>query len=287
MSVVLEIRNPVDLITTYDQIEVQRSTTNTVAGMANITTSLAIDTTTASDLSTGYTSYTDTDGTSGTHYYRFRYKVSLTSTYSAYSDIFLSGSNVIQQRFRRIMRDTNTNKYFFTQDDLDYFEDYAVQSLYPITWIEDYSDSAFVPDGTTEIFNFPVNVTRVSDLDLIDSSGNNLGKLMKWQVRGRKLIFDQAPRSGTIIRAWVEKRFTKLAEVPEIWDGLILNRMRLQAFETFEADRSKYYKYNSVAKPEGGNLPSLDRIISRIETQIRLRENQIKRVRRPQFVSMI
>lgn len=287
MSVVVDIRNPQDLTGSYDQIEIQRNTINSASGMADIKTDLAISLTFASDLSTGYTSYTDPTGVVGTHYYRFRYKNSTSGAVSSYSDIFAAASNVLHTRFRRMMRDTNSNNYFFTADDLDFFLEQAISKLWPITWFETYSTTDFVPDGTTKIFTFPVGVTRVNSIDNVDSQGVTLEQIVNWKVRGRMLIFDQAPASGTIMRVWEEKMFIKLGEIPFIWDSHILNLMRLQAFETLEADRSKYYKYNSIAKPEGGNLPSLDRIITRIETQIKLREAQLRRVRRPAFIKLV
>lgn len=286
MAVVLKIRNPLDLTTTYDQINIERATSNSAGAMASIATT-SIDTTTASDLSSGYTSYTDADGTVGTHYYRFRYKISASATYSSYSDIFLAGGSVLQSRFRRIMRDTNASNYFFTADDLDFFETQAVQRLWPVTWFETYSDSYFTPDGTTEIFNFPVGVTRLNSIEVVDSSGQVTGKKLGYQVRGKILLFDDAPTSGTTLRAWVEKMFLDIAEVPEVWDTHILNLMKLQAYESLEADRSRYYKYNSVAKPEGGNLSNFNGIITRIESQIKLREAQLKRVRRPQSIKLV
>ena len=255
MGVLLEIRNPLDLTTSYNQIEIQRNTVNLVAGMADIKTDLAISSTYATDLSTGYSSYTDTDGTIGTHYYRYRYKNTVTSSTASYSDIFLAGSSELQSRFRRMMRDTNSNNFFFNADDTDFFEIQAVQRLWPITWFETYDDTSFVPDNTTEIFNFPIGVTRISGVDFLDSNGNNLGRLVNWNVRGRMLIFDSAPLTGTVLRIWVEKMFIKLSEVPAIWDSHILNLMMLQAYQMLEGDRSAYYKYSSVIKPDGGSLP--------------------------------
>lgn len=286
MSVQIDVRNPQDLVATYQKILIQRNTVNLVAGMADVAT-IDIDQTNASDLSTGYTSYNDENGEVGVNYYRFRYKSTDGLVLSAWSDIFLAGGNTLFSRFRRMMRDTNSNSYFFEQEDLDFFLEQAIARLWPITWFETYSDSYFVPSGNTKIFNFPVGVTRVNGLEFLDQDSINMGRIINFQIRGKMILFDDSPPTSVIIRAWVEKMFTKLAEVPEIWDSHLLNIMRLQAFETFEADRSKYYKYNSVAKPEGGNLPSLDRIVTRIEAQISKRENQLRRTRKPASIKLI
>jgi len=286
MSVKLELRNPDDLTSTYNQIEIQRNTANSETGMADIKTDLSIDTSTASDLSTGYSTYTDTDGTEGTHYYRFRYKTSASGVVSSYSDIFPAGGSVFHTRFRRRMRDTNSNDYFFTDDDIEIFLDEIVTELYPMTYTETYLDSMIDPDGSTKIFTFATGVTRITDIELINSSGENQGSIKGWKVRNRYILFDQAPSDGDTIRSWVEKRFLKVAEIPEEWDGYILNKMRLKAYETFEADRSRYYKYNSVVKPEGGSLPSLDKVITRIEIQILKREKQMRRTRKPAEINL-
>lgn len=286
MAVVLEPRNPSDLTTTYNQIEIERGTISDGSDMANITT-VNIDTTTASDLSTGYTGYTDSSGTEGTHYYRFRYKQSSGGAVSSYSDIFLAGGSVLQARFRRLMRDVNANNYYFSNDDLKFFEEQAIEDLWPMTWTELYLDTFVVGDGATEVFNFPVGVTRVNKVDVLDSNGQNTGKRLNWQVRGKILVFDEAPPSGFTYRVWVEKMFLKLAEVPDVWDLYLLNKMRLQAYETFEGDRTKYYKYTSVAQPEGGNLPSIGNIIARIEKQLQIRENKLRRVRRAQDIHLV
>lgn len=286
MAIKLELRNPDDLVSTYDQIEIQRSITNTTAGMADISTNTAISSTYASDLSTGYTTYTDDDGVEGTHYYRFRYKNAASVAVSSYSDIFPAGGSVFHTRFRRRMRDTNSNNYFFTDDDIEIFMTEVVEELYPITWIETYLDNMITPDGTTEAFVFATGVTRVNDIELIDSSGNNQGSIKGWQLRGRYVIFDTAPDSGNTIRVWVEKKFTKAAEIPEQWDGYVIHKLMLKGYETLEADRSRYYKYTSVSKPEGGNLPSLDKIITRLEIQLQRQERLLRRVRKPADINL-
>ncbi|MCK9370697.1 hypothetical protein M0R04_12375 [Candidatus Dojkabacteria bacterium] len=287
MAVIIDCRNPQDLVTTYDSIHIQSATAAAFTSPTDVVLAQAIDQTTASDLSTGYTSYTDANGTVGTTYYRFRYKNSSSGVVSSYSEIFLAGGSVLQTRFRRMMKDTNSNNYFYSTDDLDFFEVQAVQRLYPTTWFETYTDTGFVPDNTTEIFNFPIGVTRITGVDFLDSSGNNLGRLVNYNVRGRMLIFDTAPRTGITLRVWTEKMFLKMAEVPEIWDSHLLNIMMLQAYQMLEGNRTLYYKYNSVVSAEGGNLPSIGSIITRLEAQIQRREAQLRRSRKPAFIKLV
>jgi hypothetical protein len=286
MAIKLDLRNPDDLTSTYDIINIQRNTSNSATGMTAIKADLPISSTYASDLSTGYSSYTDDNGVVGTHWYRFRYENSASGIYSSWSDIFAAGGSVFHTRFRRRMRDTNSNDYFFTDDDIDIFLAETIQELYPITWIETYLDSMITPDSSTEVFAFSTGVTRISSIEHINSSGNNQGSVKGWQLRGRYVIFDNAPSSGETYRVWVEKKFLKAAEVPEEWDGYILHKLMIKAYETLEADRARYYKYNSVAKPEGGNMPSLDKIITRLEVQISRAEKLLRRVRKPVEINL-
>lgn len=285
MAVRVEINNPEDRTTTYDQIVIQRSTTNTVAGMATIAT-VSIDLTYSSDLSSGYTAYLDADGDVDTHYYRFQYKLASSGAVSSFSDIFQAGTTVLHTRFRRMMRDVNSNTYFFLNTDIDFFLQESVDGLWPTTWFETYDDSSFVPDGTTEIFSFPNGVTRISGIDILNDQGEKITSASGWSVRNRTLLFDNPIASGYTIRAWVEKKFTKLSECPSVWHAHILNKMRLRAYEMLEADRTTYYKYTTVTSPEGGNLPSIDKVITRLENQIRLREGQLKRVRKPTSIKL-
>src|SRR3990167_6899403 len=202
MAVNVAIQNPEDRTSTYDQIVIQRSTSNTVAGMSDLTT-VSIDLTNSSDLSTGATSYVDSGGDIDTHYYRFQFKNSGSAAVSSYSDIFQAGTTVLHTRFRRMMRDTNSNNYFYLNTDIDFFLQEAVDTLWPITWFETYDDTSFVPNGTTEIFNFPNSVSRINDLDLLNSSGETVTGMSGWRIRNRTVLFFFPPPSRFSIPALV------------------------------------------------------------------------------------
>lgn len=285
MSVRVEIANPEDRISTYDQIVIQRATSNSAAAMSDLAT-VSIDLSYSSDLSSGYTAYLDSGGDVDTNYYRFQYKLASSGAVSSYSDIFQAGTTVLHTRFRRMMRDTNSATYFFLNTDIDFFLQESVDGLWPITWFETYDDSSFVPDGTTEIFSFPNGVTRISGIDILNDQGETITAASGYTIRNRTLIFNNPIASGYTIRAWVEKKFTKLSECPSVWYSHILNKMRLRAYEMLESDRSNYYKYTTIVSPEGGNLPSIDKVITRIENQIRLREAQLRRVRKPTSIKL-
>lgn len=282
MADIIDIRNPKDLTNTYDQIEIQGSANSDMSSPTTLTSSLVIDTATASDLSMGFTSYT---AATAFAYYRWRYKNSGSGAVSTWSDIFASGTTVMHTRFRRKMRDTNSANYYFTNEDIDNYLVGAIGRLFPHTYNE-VIDESLTTLAATEKYNFPIGVNRVNDLELVDSSGQVYSRPRNWKVRARQIIFDNTPPTSYTMRLYADKMFQKLAEIPEFLDDLVLDFMRLQAYEDFEADRSKYHRYTTVVNPEGGNMPSIGRIIERLELTTQRRMNALRRVRRPAEIKL-
>lgn len=282
-ATIIDVRNPKDLTATYDQIEIRGSADSAMASPTTLTSNLAIDTTKASDLSTGYTSYTDATGYA---YYQFRYKASGSGAVSAWSDIYAANTTVMHSRFRRKMRDTNAQNYFFTNDDISSFLQNSIYKLFPHTYNE-VIDESLSPAASTFKYSFPSGIQRVNDIEYIDSQGNVAGKPNGWSIRAKQIIFDFPPLTGYTFRLYADKMFQKLAEIPEFLDDLILDLMRLQAYEDMEADRTKYYRYTTVTQPEGGNIPSISRVIDRLSISTERRLNSLRRVRRASDIRLV
>lgn len=282
MALVVEARNPDDGTTTYDQVEFHRATAS--GGTFTLQSTVTIDTTTITDLSPGYTAWTDSSGTTSL-YYKARWKASSSGAVSSLSDEFQGGTTILDTRFRRMMRDTNSANYFFTNDDVANFRKDAIFSLWPGSWHEAIDESLTSSD-TTEKYNIPAGVTRINKMQLIDSDGRIIATPKDYELVGRQIIFGVGLSNGYTIRLWVEKMFLKAAEVPETFDSYLLDFMMLQAYRVFEADRSKYFRYNTVAKPEGGNLPSIFNTIKRLEESTNRRLNALRRTRKPSEIGM-
>lgn len=276
MAILIELRNPPDLDATFDQLEIERAT-ELGGSYANVTTE-DISVTNETDISPGYTSYDDSAGDAD-KYYRARFTHSVSGIDSPYTEEFRGGFDVLDALFRRRMRDTNSNKYFFTDNDVQQLRINAIGSLWPAVWIETY-DESLTTDGTTMKFTFPSGVFRVNNVEFLDSSGNLAATPGGWSVRGKEIIFRSAPSNGYTLRLLVEKKMTKFAECPQEYDGYLLDFMRLEAFKEFEADRSQFYKYNSVVKAEGGNLPSIRLTINQLQESTKNRLESLRRVRR-------
>lgn len=277
MALIVSARNPEDGTTTYDQTEFLRASSS--GGSFSTLSTVSIDTTTRTDLSPGYTSITDSSGSSS-YYYKVRWKNSVSGATSSLSDEFQGETTVLDARFRRTMRDTNSANYFFTNDDVANFRKDAIYSLWPATWHETYDDT-LSSDDATEIYNFPTAVTRVNKVQLIDTDGTRVSNLTDYEVQSSKLVFPVAPAGGYTMRLWVEKMFVKSEEVPETFDSYLLEFMMLQAYRVLEADRTRYYKFTTVAKPDNGGISNLRDIIIRLEASTERRLNALRRIRKP------
>lgn len=282
MAIILEARNPDDGIATYDKVEFHRS--DTLAGSYTLQTTQTIDVSTISDLSPGFTAWIDSTGSSS-KYYKIRWKNNGSGAVSSFSDIFQGETTVLDSRFRKMMRDTNSNNYFFSNDDVSEFRKDAIYSLWPSTW-QETTDTSLTSNDQTEIYTLPSGVTRLNSIDLVDTDGNTVGSPTGYSIRSNKIIFPSAPTNGYTMRLWVEKMFVKSAEVPEVFDAYLLDYMMLRAYKELEADRAKAYKYVTVAKPDQGGLNSIRDIILRLESSTEKRLNRLRRVRKPSDMNM-
>jgi len=278
----LEIRNPKDLDTTYDQIEINRATSQG-GSYSIIKADLDIDISTASDLSQGYTVYSDTDGDTD-KWYKFRYRNG--STYSQYSNEYQGGTCEMDARFRIEMADNNSNDYFFTNATVANFRKDAIYSLYPYTWNEAIDETLTTLAGTVK-YSFPYGVTRVNDIDFVDSTdGSIINSPSNWKPRAKQIIFTQVPPVGYIMRLYVDKMFLKISEVPEVFDEYILDYMKYKAYKVFEADRTQYYKYNTLIKGDGSSAPMISRTLIVLKDSLDSRLNSLRRARKPSDISL-
>lgn len=286
MAVNLEIRNPYDRDVAYDQIEIQRNTVNSETGMTNIKIDLAIDTTRITDISQGFSSYVNTDGVHGTHFYRYRYKINSSSVYSPYSEIFPAEGNILFPKFRNRMKDTNSANYYFTDSNIKSLSENAIKKLFPHSYLE-VIDESISTDSTLRKYNFPSGVNRVNDIEFLDSSGDVQIYPRRWKLRSRQIIFDSSPPDNYTMRLYADKMFQKFAEIPEFLDDLILDLMTLDAYQTLHAHRTSFYKYTTTTNPEGGNLPSITEMMKVLAISTKDRLNSIRRVRRASSIKLV
>lgn len=275
-------RNPQDGTTTYDKMRTYRATSQ--SGSFSVVATTTIDTTTAIDQSSGYTLYSDTAGTSAS-WYKTSWYHSVSLAESDLTSAFAAGTMPFDDKIRRRLKDTNVATYFFTNEEIADFRERALQSLYPATWIDTVYEIA-VTDNNKRSITVPFTVFRVDTIKVVNSNGDNCGEHNAYYKVGNTLYAVNSFPVGYTLRMVVTKPFRLDVETPEHFESYLLDMAELDALRTMETDRSRYYKYTTTIRPEGGNLPSLNRIISNLEESAARKLNTIRRNRESAFINL-
>lgn len=275
-------RNPQDGTTTYNKMRTYRATSQ--SGTFSVIATTDIDTTTAIDQSSGYTLYNDTTGTSAS-WYKTSWYHSVSLAESDLTDAFASGTMPLDAKIRRRLKDTNVATYFFANNEIADFRERALQSLYPATWIDTIYEVA-VTDNNKRSITLPFTVFRVDRILVVNSNGDNCGEHNAFYKTGNIIYAVNSFPVGYTLRMIVTKPFRYDVETPEHFESYLLDMAELDALRTMETDRSRYYKYTTTIRPEGGNLPSLNRIINNLEESAARKLNSLRRTRESTFINL-
>lgn len=281
---VLYIRNPEDGITTYDQIKVYRSDSKN--GTYLVINTINIDSSTIDENNSGYTKVTDNTGTSD-HWYKVSYYNSVSLVESDLSTEFQGGTTELDTKIRVRMKDTNVNKYFFTQDELTQARDNAIKSLFPHTWIDTVYEVA-ITESNKKTITLPQYVSRMDKIKVYDSSGDLIANnFLGFYKVGNKLYANDEFPVGDTFRFIITKAYKIPAECPEEFDPYLIDVAQIELLKILEMDRARYYKYTTSIRPEAGNIPSLNRMIERLEGSTRVKLNSMRRVREVTEINLV
>jgi len=285
MSNVLAVRarNPSDGISTYDKIKFYRATSQT--GTYSLIATQDIDQTTISDNSPGYTKYDEASGTTSM-WYKVSFYNSSSGIESNLSDAFQGGTTQLDTMIRRKMKDNNASNYFFENEEVEDARELAIKSLYPGTWIDTTYDVT-ITESNKKTITLPSYIARVDDIMVYNDDGDYIGTYLAFKRVGNKLFALSEFPTGYVFRLIITKPYKLAAECPEEFDDYLIWVSQRTLFESMESDRSRYFKYTSVVRPEGSNMPSLNRIIERLEVQIRRRLNELRRVREATEINLV
>ncbi|MCL4482637.1 MAG: hypothetical protein M1445_08500 [Bacteroidetes bacterium] len=282
--IILQIRNPDDEVTSYNQIRIYRSSSQT--GVFTLLTTVAIDITTRTDQTQGYTQYTDSAGDTNS-WYKVSYYNSSSAAETDKSDAFQGGTSDLDAKIRRRMKDTNVNKYFFSNEEIADARDMAIQSLWPATWI-DTTYEVTITDSNKKTITVPYSVFRVDKIKVYDTNGNLSSENYNAYYKvGNKIYAIGDFPTNYVFRFIISKPYTLAAECPFTFENYLVMAAELELLRVMETDRSRYYRYTSSIKPEGGNLPSLSRIIDKLEISMARRRNELRRFREANDINLV
>lgn len=282
--IILYIRNPDDGIATYNKVQVYKSASQN--GVYDLLTTVDIDASTIADNVVGYTKVTDSVGTTSS-WYKVRYFNSVSSAVSDYSVEFRGGTTELDSLIRMRMKDTNQNNYFFTDEEIENARKAAIRSLYPATWV-DTTYSVTITEENKKLITLPQYVARVDTIKVYDSNGDMVAaNYLGFYKVGNKLYPNDEFPVGYTFQIVITKPYKQVAEVPEEFFPYLIDIAEMELLHAMEMDRARYYKYTTSIRPEGGNIPSFNRIIERLDNSATKKLNKIRRVRETTEINLV
>lgn len=276
--------NPTDIDGSYDKIRLYRATAK--GGIYALISTTTVDTTTAVDGYYGYTKVDDSGGDSN-KWYKYTYYNSVTLAESGYSEEMPGGITEFDLRVRRRMKDSDYNKYFFSNDEVIDARDAAIKSLYPATWIDTAYDVLIVDGSNDKTITLPSYIARPDKIKVYNSDGDYCGEYLAFYRVGNKIYALTDFPDGYTFRFIITKPYRLLHECPEEYYTYLIDAAEIELLKLLEMDRARYYKYTAVVRPEGGNMPSLSKIIERLEVTTRKKRDEIRRVRETGEISLV
>jgi hypothetical protein len=277
------VRNPNDGVASFDKIKLYKSSSK--GGSYTLLSTTDIDQTTAEDNFYGATKIVDSVGTSAS-WYKWTYFNSLSTLESNYSEEMQAEITEFDMKLRRRMKDDNNNNYFFQDGEIIDARETAMKTLYPATWI-DTSYDVLITDSNKKVISLPSYIKRPDRIKVYTSGGNFTGDYVAFYKVGNKAYALGEFPVGYTFRIIVTKPYKNIYETPDEFEPYLLDCSQIELCKSLEMDRARYYKYTTSIRPEGGNMPSLSKIIERLEVTVRARKNEIRRTREVTEINLI
>lgn len=281
--ITLNVRNPDDGTSSYNQIKIYRSATQT--GTFTVIETANIDLSGATEFSTGFTSYTDSTGDT-TYWYKFSYYQSASSSESTLSTAIQGGTAAIDSRIRLELSDSDTtapNYPFWTNDEVAAARQDAVNALYP-EYFKDWVDTSLTTSQNSWSYTLPATLFNVEYIDVWDQTAtpyNKITTITDFDVIGGKIYLNSTSDvnldSGYTMYIHCSKRITESADVPSHMDEALMRKACAVLLRKLLWDRAKYQRYTTIIRPEGSNMPSIQQQIKDYEAFFNQRLNQVKK----------
>ncbi|MHB8544792.1 MAG: hypothetical protein ACYC9S_12460 [Leptospirales bacterium] len=281
--ITLSVRNPDDGTASYNDIKVYSSSTQT--GTYTLLATVAIDLTQATEFSTGYTVYTDTAGTTST-WYEFSYYNSTSTAESPLSTAIQGGTAYLDTRIRQELQDYDTtapNYPFWTNDEIAAARQDAVNFLYPF-YFKDWVDTSLVTVQNSWTYALPAGLFDVEKIQIWDQTQTPytlIDTFDDFDITASSirlhLSSDVNIASGYTMYIFAKKRIQDSADVPGYLDEMLISKACAVLIRKLIWDRSKYQRYTTIIRPEGGNIPSLMQMLKYYEAVVAARKQETKK----------
>lgn len=281
--ITLNVRNPDDGTSTYNQIRIYRSTTQT--GTFTLQSTVNIDLSGATEFSTGFTSYTDPTGDT-TYWYEFSYYSSSTLSESTLSTAIQGGTAYLDSRIRLELSDSDStapNYPFWSNSEVAAARQDAVDALYP-AYFKDWVDTSLTTVQGSWTYTLPPTLFNVSYIEVWDQTQSPyalITTIEDFDIVGGKIRLQNTSdvnlNSGYTMYIYCSKRITDSADVPSYMDDALIRKAISVLLRKLLWDRAKYQRYTTIIRPEGSNMPSIQSQIKDYEAFFANRLNQVKK----------
>lgn len=246
--------NPRDGVTTFDKVRFYRATDSSGTGAALVST-VAIDTSTTTPISPGFTVLIDTAGDL-TRYYASAWYNSSSGAETDKSTWVLAGQDRWDTMFENEMQDTTSAVW--TAVDRKSFKDKALTALFPDFFRQVINTSLTIVNSgedVTYVYTVPFGIFSISEVGYGDINNTAsidrdfaIVKTEYWKFEKNQLRFDALPgwTNGDLIRLVASKKYLSVGEVPSYLDPLVMEHMRMSAYIKMADDYPRFLKWSQL-----------------------------------------
>ena len=250
--------NPEDGTETFNKVKFFEATDAEGAG-ATLLATVDIDLTTADVADAGFTKFIHETGDLN-KFYSAAYFNSVSSLQSDYGSWMQGGRSRLYRKFQSLMGDT-TNSVFPHEANIQFEED-AIEALYPEVQRQEV-DTSLTIDEDNLIYTLPRGFSEVTQVGVGDADDPDENfktvKTGNWEIQEDKLRFMRIRdfNDGDTIRLVAMKKLSKIGEVPEMYDPILLLHMQGSSYRWMSA---RYPRFEAFSQLQTGSRVSFENL---------------------------
>lgn len=251
---ILYSQNPNDGDTTFNQTRFYEAD-DAVGTNATLIGTSDLDLSALNPFDPGFTVYVHRTGSTAKFYASAWYN-SLIPSETDKSAWIQGGLDRWDTRFENEMADTSQDVW--TQQEIQYFKDSAIDALYPEIFFETVDTSlTIVNNSTTQtaVYTMPFGIFHVSEVAVGDPNDpeNFQYKIVRadnWRFEKNQLHFLSMAGipDGYPIRMVAHRKFLEVGELPERIDNMAMLHMRMDAYIQLADDFPRFKRWGQLQK---------------------------------------
>lgn len=244
----ISVPNPLDGTSSFDKIRFFQANDSSGTGVSQIGSDTSIDTSTRYQLDPGVTSLTYTSGLT-TKYYAAKYYNSSSGALSDYTTWVLGGKDRWDTMFETEMDDAANTVW--SAADVANFKTWALNALFPELYRQVIDTSLTLDNDSAPSYTYtiPFGIFHISEVGIgdLNNSTSTFTKLHndQWSMENSILHLYRIPpsESGATIRLIASKKYLEVGDVPEMYDSIAMDHMKMSAYLNLSEDFPRFKTY--------------------------------------------